>query len=131
MERTITVFKLPADGSLRAIPEEIPDKLEVLQQYVAGNIEIVTLSRELDGSSLIMIVNDCGLIEGLPVNPIATMATMVYKSCFNAKAAIRGNAIVCTANAEGELQDISPYQGLHLMIFAKQMQNEVGGEKLT
>lgn len=49
-DRMIIVFKLPADGSLKAIPEEIPDKLEVLQQYVDGYIEIVTLKREPDGS---------------------------------------------------------------------------------
>lgn len=125
MERTITVLKLPADGSLNAIPEEIPDKLEVLQEYVAGNIEIVTLDRALDGSSsLIMIVNDCGLIEGLPVNPIATV---LYQAYFYAETAICGNVIVCSADSDGELQDISKYTRLRLMLLAKQLRDGRGG----
>ncbi len=70
--RKITVCKLPADGSLQAIACDMPDKLEFLQHYVEGNIEIVTLSKPFDGRHLIMIVNDCGLIWGLPINPIAT-----------------------------------------------------------
>ena len=112
-DRMITVFKLPADGSLKAIPEEIPDKLEVLQQYVEGYIEIVTLDRNSDdGTSLVMIVNDCGLIWGLPVNPIATA---LYQGYTEAETAICGNAIICNADAEGELQDIAPYTGLALL----------------
>lgn len=120
MDKTITVFKLPADGSLRAIPEEIPDKLEVLQEYVDGYIEIVTLDRYNDGLRLVMIVNDCGLIWGLPVNDIATV---LYQGYTEAETAICGNAIVCYADTEGELQDITPYTGLALMLLAKDMQN--------
>jgi hypothetical protein len=123
MERTITVFKLPADGSLKVIPEEIPDKLEVLQRYVHGNIEIVTLDREPDGSSLIMIVNDCGLIEGLPVNRIATV---LYQGYFDAETEICGNAIVCAADSDGELQDIAPYTGLALLLLANDMKRKGG-----
>lgn len=110
MDKKITVFKLPADGSLKAIPEEIPDKLEVLQQYVDGCIEIVTLRRETDGSSLVMIVNDSGLVWNLPENPIATA---LYQGYTEAKTSICGNAIVCSADAEGELQDITPWAGLY------------------
>lgn len=111
-DRMITVFMLPADGSMKAIPAAIPDKLEVLQEYVKGAIEIVTLDRNPDGSSLVMIVNDCGLIWGLPINLIASTLYHGYKE---AKTPICGNAIVCTADAEGELQDIAPYTGLALL----------------
>lgn len=124
MDKTITVFKLPADGSLEAIPEEIPDKLEVLQQYVDGYIEIVTLDRFDYGSSLVMIVNDCGLIWGLPVNRVATA---MYQRLTKAKTPICGNAIVCTADDKGELQDITPWTGLALMLIANAMRN-TGGE---
>lgn len=123
MDKNIVVFKLPADGSLKAIPEEIPDKLEVLQEYVEGDIEIVTLSQELDGSSLVMIVNNCGLIEGLPVNPIATV---LYQGYFDAETAICGNVIVCSADSDGELQDIPPFTGLALLILVKEMRNKEG-----
>ena len=123
MDKTITVFKLPADGSLEAIPEEIPDKLEVLQQYVDGYIEIVTLDRMDNGSREVMIVNDCGQIWGLPVNPIATA---MYQGLTNAETPICGNAIVCTADDEGELQDIAPWTGLALMMFANDMRKTRG-----
>lgn len=124
MNKTITVFKLPADGSLKAIPDEIPDKLEVLQQYVDGYIEIVTLSRETDGSRLVMIVNDSGLVRNLPENPIATA---LYQGFTEAKTPICGNAIVCTADAEGELQDITPWSGLALLLLTNDMR-KAGGE---
>lgn len=123
MDKTITVFKLPADGSLNVIPEEIPDKLEVLQRYVQGNIEIVTLDREPDGSNLIMIVNDCGLIDGLPVNPIATV---LYQGYFDAETAICGNVILCSADSDGELQDILPLTGLALMVLSHNMRRNGG-----
>ncbi len=95
--RKITVCKLPADGSLQAITCEMPDKLEFLQHYVKGNIEIVTLSKPFDGRRLVMIVNDCGLIDGLSVNPIATV---LYHDLANAMTPICGNAIVCSADDE-------------------------------
>lgn len=123
MDKTITVFKLPADGSLKAIPEEITDKLEVLQQYVDGYIEIVTLDREPDGSRQVMIVNDCGLIRGLPVNVIATT---LYQGYTEAKTPICGNAIVCRADDEGELQDIAPWTGLALLMLANDMRKTRG-----
>lgn len=125
MDKKITVFKLPADGSLNAIPEEIPDKLEVLQQYVDGYIEIVTLTRATDGSGLVMIVNDSGRVWNLPENPIATV---LYQGYTEAKTPICGNAIVCTADAEGELQDIAPWAGLALLVFANDMRRIARGE---
>jgi hypothetical protein len=118
MDKKITVYKLPADGSLKAIPEEIPDKLEVLQQYVDGYIEIVTLDGDPNGYRVVMIVNESGLVWNLPENPIATA---LYQSCTEAKTPISGNAIVCTADAEGELQDIEPWTGLALLILANEM----------
>lgn len=124
MDKNIVVFKLPADFRVKVIPEEIPDNLESLQEYVGGYIEIVTLSREPDGSSLVMIVNDCGLINALPVNPIATV---LYQGYLNDETVICGNAIVCAADSEGELQDIPPFTGLALLILAKDMRNK-GGE---
>ena len=123
MDKMITVFKLPADGSLKAIPELIPDKLEALQHYVDGYIEIVTLDRLDDGSRVVMIVNDCGLIWGLPVNPLATA---MYQGLTKAKTAICGNAIVCTADEEGELQDIQPWIGLALLLTANDMRKTRG-----
>lgn len=123
MDKTLVVFKLPADGSLKAIPDEIPDKLEVLQQYVDGYIEIVTLSRNADCSRLVMIVNDSGLVWNLPENPIATA---LYQRYTEAKTPICGNAIVCTADAEGELQDISPFTGLAVMLIANEMRKTRG-----
>ncbi|MBQ1569567.1 MAG: DUF3846 domain-containing protein [Clostridiales bacterium] len=123
MDKKITVFKLPADGSLKAIPDEIPDKLEVLQQYVDGYIEIVTLDRHPDGTRTVMIVNDCGLIWCLPVNPIATA---LYQGYTEAETPICGNAIVCTADDEGELLDIAPWTGLALMMFANDMRKTRG-----
>jgi hypothetical protein len=119
MDKKIIVCKLPADGRLRAIAEEIPDNLTQLQHYVDGYIEIVTLSKPVDGRRLVMIVNDCGLIWGLPVNPIATQ---VYQFCTHAETPICGNAIVCAADDEGELQDINPFTGIHLMMIAEEMQ---------
>ena len=124
MDKKIIVFKLPADGSLKAIPDEIPDKLEVLQQYVDGYIEIVTLDREPDGNRLVMIVNDSGLVWNLPENPIVTS---LYQGYTEAKTPICGNAIVCTADAEGELQDITPWAGLALLLMANDMR-KTGGE---
>lgn len=123
MDKNIVVFKLPADFSVKVIPEEIPDNLESLQEYVGGYIEIVTLSQEPDGSSLVMIVNDCGLIDELPVNPLATV---LYQEYLNAETVICGNAIVCAADSEGELQDIPPFTGLALLILAKDMRNKEG-----
>ena len=112
MDKKITVFKLPADGSLKAIPEEIPDKLEVLQQYVDGYIEIVTLERYPDGSRSVMIVNDSGFVWGLPYNGVASV---VYFERCDAETPIAGNAIICGADAEGELTDIRPAWGLYLI----------------
>ena len=123
MCKKITVFKLPADGSLKAIPDEIPDKLEVLQQYVDGYIEIVTLDRHPNGYSVVMIVNDSGLVWNLPENPIATA---LYQGYTEAKTPICGNAIVCTADAEGELQDIAPWTGLALLLMANDMRKTRG-----
>lgn len=123
MDKMITVVKLPADGSLTAITEEIPDNLTQLQHYVEGYIEIVTLARSpaAVGLRLIMIVNDCGLIWGLPVNPIATE---VYHQFTYAETHICGNAIVCTADMEGELQNITPYMAFGLLRMAENMQKE-------
>lgn len=124
MDKKIIVCKLPADGSLRAITEEIPDNLTQLQHYVDGYIEIVTLDRLDDGSRVVMIVNDCGLIWGLPLNPIASI---VYHDCLGAETPITGNAIICCADAEGELRDISPFTAVHLLLLAKQMRKEMQG----
>lgn len=124
MDKMITVFKLPADGSLKAIPDEIPDNLTQLQHYVDGYIEIVTLDRHPDGTRTVMIVNDSGLIWGLPVNPIATS---LYQGYTEAETPICGNAILCTADDEGELQNIAPYTGLALLLIAKQMREEMRG----
>lgn len=126
MERTITVFKLPADGSLMVIPEEIPDRLEVLQQYVNGYIEIVTLCQEDDLSRTVMIVNTEGLIKELSINPLATA---LYQGYTDESTPICGNAIICSADAEGELQDIKPWTGLALLILSKDLRNRSNDEK--
>ena len=66
-DRKIVVIKLIA-GSNTPIKEEINDELEVYQEFVGGNIEIVTL-----GERLAMVVNDDGLIRELPENIIASI----------------------------------------------------------
>lgn len=115
MDKNIVVSKLPADGSLEVISEEIPNKLEVLQQYVDGYIEIVTLERYPDGSSTVMIVNDSGLVLRKPYNGVASVA---YHERCNAKTPIAGDAIICGADADGELTDIRLSWGLYLLLIS-------------
>ena len=62
-------------------------KLEELQGYVEGLIEIVDLN---DGR--IMVVNEEGLNEGLPVNPLATA---IFQECTGVADYIVGNVIIC------------------------------------
>ena len=63
--------------------------LEELQGYVEGYIEIVDLN---DGR--IMVVNEEGLNEGLPVNPLATA---IFQERTGVADYIVGNVLICDA----------------------------------
>ena len=64
--------------------------LEELQGYVDGLIEIVSL---YDGR--LMVVNDEGLINGLPINPLATA---IYQNATGVNDYILGNVLICQDN---------------------------------
>ena len=66
MKRTIKAFKIPCNGQPPELVE-IPDELEVYQEFVGGYIEIVRVHPDA-----IMVVNDTGLIDGLPINLLAS-----------------------------------------------------------
>ena len=86
MTRTIKAFKIPCNGQLPELVE-IPDELEVYQEFVGGYIEIVRVPPKpimfVNDTGLIetvrvppdviMVVNDTGLIDELPINLIASM----------------------------------------------------------
>lgn len=73
-------------------PENGTDfSLEELQNYVDGYIEIVNLRSENN----IMIVNEEGAINGMPVNP---KASMIYSKEFNVNQCIYGDVVVCKHN---------------------------------
>ena len=64
--------------------------LEELQGYVDGLIEIVSL---YDGR--LMVLNDEGLINGLPINPLATA---IYQNATGVNDYILGNVLICQDN---------------------------------
>lgn len=64
--------------------------LEELQGYVDGLIDIVSL---YDGR--IMVVNDEGLLDGLPINPLATA---IYQNATGVNDYILGNVLICQDN---------------------------------
>lgn len=61
--------------------------LEELQGYVEGLIDIVSL---YDGR--LMVVNDEGLINGLPINPLATA---IFQNATGTNDYILGNVLIC------------------------------------
>lgn len=61
--------------------------LEELQEYVGGYIEIVRLNNES-----VMVINEEGKTNGLPINPIATQ---MYQACTGINDVIVGNALEC------------------------------------
>lgn len=65
--------------------------LEELQNYVDGYIEIVNLRSENN----IMIINEEGAINDMPVN---LKASMIYSKEFNVNQCIYGNVVVCKHN---------------------------------
>ena len=62
-------------------------KLEELQAYVGGLIEIVYLNDEL-----IMVLNEEGMLHNLPVNPLATA---IFQEHTGRADYILGNVLVC------------------------------------
>ena len=64
--------------------------LEELQGYVDGLIDIVSL---YDGR--IMVVNDEGLLDGLPITPLATA---IYQNATGVNDYILGNVLICQDN---------------------------------
>lgn len=65
-------------------------ELEELQGYVDGLIEIVPLT---DGE--IMVVNEEGYINDLPLNPLATA---IFQNATGNDSYIFGNVVVCRDN---------------------------------
>lgn len=65
--------------------------LEELHNYVDGYIEIVNLRSENN----IMIVNEKGAINGMPVN---LKASMIYSKAFNVNQCIYGDVVICKSN---------------------------------
>lgn len=80
---------------------EIENTLEALQAAVDGNIEAVTLIPD----KAVMIVNEEGLLRGMPHNPAATMI---------AKTKIVGPAIVVGVDGE-EFTDVPAEVARHIM----------------
>lgn len=65
--------------------------LEELQNYVDGYIEIVNLRSENN----IMIINEEGAINDMPVN---LKASMIYSKEFNVNQCIYGDVVICKYN---------------------------------
>jgi hypothetical protein len=65
-------------------------KLGELQGYVDELIDIVSL---YDGR--LMVVNDEGIINGLPINPLATA---IFQNATGTKDYILGNVLICDEN---------------------------------
>lgn len=65
-------------------------QLEELQGYVDGLIEIVPLT---DGD--IMVLNEEGLINDLPINPLATA---IFQQATGNPGYIFGNVVICKDN---------------------------------
>lgn len=63
---------------------DISDRLENYQQLVEGNIEIVHAAA-LQPYHAAMVVNECGRLDDLPCNPLASMLYGDY---------IAGNAVI-------------------------------------
>lgn len=84
------------------------DSLSWLQEKVHGFIEVVTLGayqKALRGLNLALVVNDTGLIDDLPLNPIASVLYGFE---------IHGQAVLCkTGYVDGE-PDIVPLDDLDL-----------------
>lgn len=66
-------------------------QLEELQNYMQGDIEIISLTK-----NLVMVINENGVSSGLPYNFLATQIMVEY--CPNIKDVIIGNAIVCSSD---------------------------------
>lgn len=92
MKRKLRAIKLEATEDFeRACLVSTDDDLTTLQQFVDGYIEIVRIAPDA-----VMIVNDEGLIGGLPIN---TLASPLYGH------PIAGNAWIFGIDSDGELQD--------------------------
>lgn len=75
-------------GSEKVSPQNGSDyKLEQLQQIVGGHIEVVSLK---DGR--IIVLNEEGKLEGLPVN---WAATKLFQKDYGPEDIIVGNVLVC------------------------------------
>lgn len=63
----IRVVMCPCDGRPPYVTN-ISDSLQNMQRIVHGYIEPVTLPRMMSGTVPVLVVNEEGLIKGLPVN---------------------------------------------------------------
>lgn len=65
--RPFRAVTIDTEGNAEAVEWDTNDTLRPLQQAVGGYVELVSLTATLD-----MWVNETGLIDGLPVNEVAT-----------------------------------------------------------
>ncbi len=74
---------------------EIEDRLEILQEYVGGSIDIISLGV----NNLVIVLNTDGKIKKLKTN-------RVWVNDDEVKDIIVGDCLVCRSNAEGELVSV-------------------------
>jgi len=97
-QKKLSGFKINANGDK---PESYDPKnkdgiykLDELKSVVKGYIEVVVLDRCSKNENLIMIVNEEGLLENLPVNLFASQMAQKH---------IVGDVLVCKSNSAGDI----------------------------
>lgn len=93
-------LRLCTSGEIKIIEAEETFTLQELQSEVGGGIEIVNCRY---GKDLAMVVNDEGLISGLPRNPYASI---LYGGIYS-NAWIAGDAVLCIRRMDPE-PDVYP-----------------------
>ena len=68
----LTGWKLEVDGSSHEVQMSDPTWI-ALGKEVGGFFEIVRLKNIYSGSDMVVCVNDCGAIDNLPINQMASM----------------------------------------------------------
>lgn len=94
-------YILKVDGSTEPIGEKGRYlKLDELQKAVGGYIELVRIPKH-NGDRTLLVINESGKLEGLPVNPIATVE---YCKTHLGSDTIVGGVVVAVAvpTADGE-----------------------------
>lgn len=91
-----TIIKTNGDRAEITLETDDRQQLAQLQAAVGGFIQIIELTR----TQQLLIVNEEGLIDDLPINPTAT--ELAYGYALMAQGGIRGNVVLC---ARAELPD--------------------------